>query len=290
LPINKNLICSNRKQRTLQKTAIFSGIGLHTGKEAKMSFVPAPENTGIIFHRKDIPNAPEIPANVEYVKNTARSTNIGIADTHIHTVEHVLAALSAYQIDNLRIEIFGPEPPIGSGNSEPFVTMIEDSGILEQDAIRYIVGIKEPVYWSNDETHLVVLPYDGYRISYTLHYPGVAAIGSQFFSLDVNSENFKKEISPCRTFAKYEEISYLIDKGLIKGGSLDNAVIIKNDVILSKEGLKFPDEMVRHKILDLIGDLSLTGFSFHGHVISIRSGHPSNVAFAKELFNYVMGD
>lgn len=285
--VNPALETIVRKQRTLKEVATFSGIGIHTGKEVGLRFCPAKEGTGIVFKRIDLPGQPIIPATVEYVQDTSRSTTIGIKDVRIHTVEHVLSAIRAYQIDNLCIEITSIEPPVGNGSSDVFVEMIEKAGIREQEHTLPIVKIQQPVYWSEGDIHLVALPYDGYRISYTLSYPGSSFLRGQFHSVLVTEANFKREIAPCRTFSLYKEISALMDRGLIKGGSLDNAVVIKDEVILSKGGLFFPDEMARHKILDLVGDLSLIGFDFHAHIIAIRSGHPSNFAFAKKLLNHI---
>lgn len=285
--VNPALETIVRKQRTLQDTTSFSGIGIHTGKEVGLRFCPAKEGTGIVFKRIDLPSRPVIPATVEYVQDTSRSTTIGIKDIRIHTVEHVLSAIKAYNIDNLCIEITSIEPPVGNGSSDVFVEMIEKVGVREQDHTVPIVKIQQPVYWSEGDIQIVALPYDGYRISYTLSYPGSAFLRGQFHSVVVNEDNFKKEIAPCRTFSLYKEISALMDRGLIKGGSLDNAVVIKDDVILSKGGLFFPDEMARHKILDLIGDLSLIGFDFQAHIIAIRSGHSSNFAFARQLLKHI---
>lgn len=285
--VNPSLEIVIRKQRTLKKTVSFSGIGIHTGQQVALRFCPAKPGTGLMFKRVDLPGQPLIPATVEYVTDTARSTSIGIKDIRIHTVEHVLAAIKAYNIHNLCIEISNIEPPIGNGSSDVFVEMIEDAGIVEQDSTVPIVKIQEPVYWSEKDIQLVALPYDGYRISYTLSYPGSPFLQAQFHSVEITPENFKNEISPCRTFSLYKEISTLIDRGLIKGGSLDNAVIIKEDAIISKGGLFFPNEMARHKLLDLIGDLSLVGFDFHAHIIAIRSGHPSNFEFAKKILNHI---
>jgi len=265
----------------------FSGIGLHTGEEVSMKFLPAKEGSGINFKRTDLPGQPIIPATIEYVCANARNTTLGIANVRIHTVEHVLAAIRAFNIDNLCIEIHGIEPPVGNGSSDVFVTMIEESGIVEQKGVVPIVKLSNPVYWSEGDIHLVAIPHNGYRISYTLNYPGTQLLKSQYFSIDINAESFKREISSCRTFSLYEEVSALMDRGLIKGASLDNAVVIKDDAILSKGGLFFPDEMVRHKILDVVGDLSLVGFEFHAHIIAIRAGHASNVALAKQIFNYI---
>jgi len=252
-----------------------------------MRFVPAKEGTGIQFKRTDLPGKPIIPATIEYVCDTARSTTIGIKDIRVHTVEHVLAAIYSYQIDNLIIEVSTIEPPVGNGSSDTFVDMIEKVGIQEQEGFVPVVQIQKPIYWSEGDIQVVALPYDGYRISYTLNYPESKVLKAQFHSVAVSPENFKIEIAPCRTFSLYEEVSMLMDKGLIKGGSLDNAVIIKGDAVFSKEGLFYPDEMCRHKILDVIGDLSLVGFNFHAHVIAIRSGHSSNYSFAKKLYHYI---
>lgn len=276
-----------RLQRTLKKEISFSGVGLHTGKEVSLRFCPAPEHSGIVFQRTDLPGKPVIPAALEYVKDTSRSTTIGVGTCHVQTVEHVLAAVHAFQVDNLCIQVTEGEPPIGDGSSATFVEMIEEAGIQEQTAFTTIATLKSPVHFSHGESHLIALPSDEYRISYTLHYPKTTVIRSQYYSAPVNAEDFKKNLSTCRTFALYEEITYLMERGLIRGGSLENAVVIKDDVIFSKEGLRFPDEMVRHKVLDLIGDLSLVGFHFCAHIIAIRSGHASNVALGRLLMNEI---
>lgn len=284
---NSRITKSFRKQRTLKKSVSLSGIGVHTGHEVRMDFHPAEPGQGIIFRRADLPHRPRVPANVEYVCDTSRSTTIGIGKECIHTVEHVLAALKAYNIDNVTVDVSNIEPPIGDGSSQPFVEMIEKGGVEEQQSDIPIYKFEAPIHWSEGDIHLAILPYDGYRISYTLNYPDSKAIRAQYYSVLVNSENFKREIAPCRTFSLYKEVSYLMDRGLIKGGSLDNAVIIHDDAIFSKNGLHFPDEMARHKILDLIGDLALVGAQFEGHIISIRSGHSSNYQLAKKIFNHI---
>lgn len=277
----------SRPQRTLKKEISYSGLGLHTGEEVSMTFLPAKEGTGVHFKRIDLPGQPIIPATIEYVCANARNTTLGIADVRIHTVEHVLAAIKAFNIDNLCIEVHGIEPPVGNGSSDIFVGMIEEAGIVEQKSVVPIVKLTHPIYWSEGDIHLVALPYNSYRISYTLNYPENRLLKSQYFSIDINTESFKREISPCRTFSLYEEVSILMDRGLIKGASLDNAVVIKDDAVLSKGGLFFPDEMVRHKILDVVGDLSLVGFDFYAHIIAIRAGHASNAALAKQIFNTI---
>jgi UDP-3-O-[3-hydroxymyristoyl] N-acetylglucosamine deacetylase len=273
-----------RHQSTIGTSQEISGIGLHTGEAVTLRFVPAREGEGIFFRRVDLPGQPIIPAAVEYVAGTARGTTLAVADAKIHTVEHVLSAVRAYQIDNLCIEISSIEPPAGDGSSNEYVAMIERAGIVEQTATVPVVELKKPVWWSQGDVHLVALPCDVYRISYTLHYPDVPPLGSQYFTFDVNSNNFKDQISSCRTFALYDELLALMDHGLIRGGSLENAVVVQNEAIISKGGLQFSDEAVRHKVLDLIGDLSLVGIPFTAHIIALRSGHASNCQFAQKLY------
>ncbi len=279
-----------RPQRTLKKSVSYSGIGIHTGKEVAIRFCPAPAHSGVVFQRVDLPGKPIIPAAAEYVQDTSRSTTIGIGTCSVQTIEHVLAALSAYHIDNLCIEVSEGEPPVGDGSARTFVELVEEAGIAEQEATKTVVKLKEPVHFSDGQTHLVAIPSDRFRISYTLHYPKTPVIRCQYFSLEITPENFKEEIASCRTFTLYEEVTLLMERGLIRGGSLENAVVIKDDVVFSKEGLRYPDEMVRHKILDLIGDLSLVGFPFLAHVIAIRSGHAANVVLAKELIKQFCSD
>ena len=246
---------------------------------------PAEENHGIVFKRVDLPGQPTLPAHVDYVRGTPRCTIIGKNGTSIQTVEHILSALSGCEIDNVMIEIDGPEVPILDGSGLGFVELIDKAGVTIQKASKHILRISSPVYWSKGDVHLVALPADEFRISYTLSYPTTNFLRSQFYSISVTEESYKNEIAPCRTFSLYEETVPLIEQGLIKGGSLENAVVIKGDAVLNPEGLRFSDEMVRHKILDVIGDLSLTGLQPNMHVISIRSGHHSNTSFAKELLN-----
>lgn len=276
-----------RKQQTLKDFVSYSGVGLHTGRDVHMRFCPAPIGTGIIFKRVDLAGTPQIPATIEYVCDTDRSTTIGIGDVRIHTVEHVLAALAAYNIDNLYIEVDNIEPPVGNGSSDVFVEMIEQVGAEEQAAELSVARVNEPIFYSEKDIQIIALPYEGLRFSYTLNYPNTKLLRAQFHSVELTPESFKKEIAPCRTFSLYEEISNLLDRGLIKGASLDNAVVIKEDVILSKNGLFFQNEMVRHKILDVIGDLKLVGINFHAHIISIRSGHATNFQMAKAIYRAI---
>ncbi len=270
-------------QKTIKNKVSYSGIGIHTGEPVTLSFCPAPENYGISFRRVDLSGSPEISASLDHVIDTSRSTTLGKQGVKIHTVEHVLAAVRAFGIDNLIIEISNIEPPVADGSSQVFGELLEEAGLLELKETKKIYSLKEPVFYSEGDLSLVAIPSDCYKVSYTLNYPQSKVLNCQFYSLVVTKESFKKEIAPCRTFSLYEEVTMLMDAGLIKGGSLDNAVIIKGDVVLSKGGLRFDNEMVRHKVLDVIGDMSLIGVPFNAHIIAIKAGHASNFAFAKKI-------
>ncbi len=274
------------RQKTIKTSVSLSGTGLFTGTKVNLRICPADVDQGIVFQRIDLPSKPKIAANIAFVRETPRCTILGNEEVVIQTVEHILAAINAYGIDNLLIEIDGPEIPIFDGSSFPFTEMIEKAGVCEQAKEKLIRRITKPVYWSQGNIQLIALPSEEYRISYTLHYPHSSIIGSQFYSVLVNEHQFKNAIANSRTFSLYEEIAPLIEKGLIKGGGLENAVVIKDNTIVNPEGVRYPDEMVRHKILDMIGDLSLVAMPFLGHIIAIRSGHASNTAFARELVNY----
>lgn len=286
LTLNEHRIALRRKQRTLQRSVSAAGIGLFSGENVFIRLCPSTEDSGIVFERTDLSNRPLLPARSEYVQGTPRCTVIGKGDHYVQTVEHLLAALRAYDIDNVRIEISGSEVPIFDGSSMHFVNMIEEAGICELEAEKELIAIKTPIFWSQGDIHLIALPSDEYRISYTVHYPHSKKIGTQFFTFSLDPERFKNEIASSRTFSIYEEIEPMIKKGLVRGGSLDNAVIIKNDEVVNPGGLRFPEEMVRHKVLDLIGDLALVP-PFLAHVFAVCSGHASNNAFAKLLLNHI---
>lgn len=283
----KRMYLASQMQKTLKKSVSISGTGLFLGEKSTITIHPAPFDTGILFQRIDHPEKPTIPATLDSVVNTPRCTIIGNKKCSIYTVEHLLAALKAYEIDNAWIELDGPEIPILDGSSAAFCDLLEEGGSVFQNKEKHFYHLSTPLFWSQNDVHLIALPSEEFRISYTLHYPNSQILRSQYFSKEINQQVFKNEIASCRTFCLYEEIAPLIDKGLIKGGSLLNAVIIKNDAVMNPEGVRFPDEMVRHKVLDLIGDLSLIPISFYAHIIAIRSGHASNVAFGKELYNHI---
>lgn len=270
-------------QKTIQKQVVTSGSGLFTGEKVSLKICPAAPNTGIRFQRVDLPGKPQIAAHHSFVKETPRCTRLANETSTIFMVEHLLSALRGMGVDNVLVEVDGPEIVAADGSSKLFVELIEEAGIVSQEAPLKVIQIKEPLYFSDKDVQLIALPSPLFQISYTLHYPQSALLGSQFYHLTLTPERFKKEIAPCRTFSLYEEILPLIEKGFIKGGGLENALVIQGDRILNPEGARFPDEMVRHKVLDLIGDLSLVGAPILGHIISIRSGHASNLALAKMI-------
>lgn len=274
-----------RVQKTLKSPIEIAGIGLFSGHPVQLQIKPAPANHGIVFVRTDLAGSLSIPALSSYVVATPRCTVLGRDGVVIQTVEHLLAALCAFEIDNALIEINGPEVPVLDGSSLPFVRLIKQAGIVQQETPKTIYRLVEPLYYSEKETHIVAIPSNEFKVSFTLQFPAVYSIATQYASFSLSPEIFEKEIAPARTFSAYEEIAPLIEKGLIKGGSLENAVLIQGGEVLNPEGVRMADEFVRHKILDVIGDLSLVGFTFLAHVIAIRSGHASNFAFAKILEN-----
>ena len=274
-----------RQQKTLAAEVAYEGIGLHTGELVTVRFVPAPINHGIVFSRVDLPHQPVIPARIEYVCETSRNTTLGIGPVRIYTVEHLLAALYAYEINNLRVEISAVEPPAAGGSAMVYVEMIEKAQVVEQEAQVHLLKLEKPLFYAQDDTLLIALPAEEYRISYTLSYPNHPVLDAQFASITVNAQTFRKEIAPCRTFGLYNEILPLLSRGLIRGCSLANAVVLDGAAVFSQGGLFFSNEMARHKLLDLIGDMSLVGLPFLAHIVAIRSGHGSHRVFAEQLLN-----
>ncbi len=275
-----------RHQRTIAKAVSYSGRGLHTGEETTVRFVPAPANAGVRFRRVDLPDSPEILAEISQVVDTtseSRRTTIGANGVRVTTVEHLLAAVHGLEIDNLVIEIDGGEPGELDGSSLQVAGMLRDAGIVEQrDAERAYLTIDRPIAFANWGTEIVAIPYDGFRLSFTIDYKN-PLIGSQFATFDISEDTFLREIAGARTFALLSEVDAPKEHGLIKGGSLENAVVVGDGEVLSREPLRFADEFVRHKILDLLGDLFLLGMPIRGHVISVKSGHASNVEFVRRV-------
>jgi UDP-3-O-[3-hydroxymyristoyl] N-acetylglucosamine deacetylase/3-hydroxyacyl-[acyl-carrier-protein] dehydratase len=232
----------------------------------------------------DLPDKPFIDAHVSKVQKVERATTISEGGVNVHTVEHVLSALTGMGVDNAIIEMDSNEPPIADGSSMPFVELIRKAGLQVQDAPRRVFELREPIYLeSRDGSLLTIVPDKKFRISCT--HVGPEGRTTQFFSTEVNPETYEKDIAAARTFVFYEDIAPLLEKGLIKGGTLESAVVIRGDTALSKHPLRFSDEFVRHKILDIIGDLSLFGRRIMGHVIAVRPGHGPNTELARAVLN-----
>ena len=274
-----------RQQRTIKNQFTFEGIGIHTGAKVRTVFKPAPAGTGILFRRVDLDPVVEIPAKAEFIDpgEVKRNTTLARDGTQIHTVEHILAAASGMHVDNLIIDIDADEPPEpADGSVLELVESIKTAGVENQGVPVKYLKITTPISYYKDDVELLALPYDGFRVSYTIEYES-EFIGTQFISLDIDPSVFSAEIAPSRTFALMSDVEMLRKEGLIKGGSLDNAVVVDENGIMNDDPLRFPDEFVRHKVLDIIGDLTLAGAPISGHIIAIRSGHNYNLPFAKLL-------
>ncbi len=246
-----------------------------------MKFLPAEPNTGIRFKRVDLQGSPEIEASIEYVTETVRSTTLTKGNIKLQTVEHVLATFAGYGIDNAIVELDASEPPVGDGSSRPYCKMIESAGIASQAEQRDFFKVQQPLEIRQGESHYTVFPHDGFKITCTSS--DKAGRHTEFLSLDITPETWEKDVAHARTFCFYEEIEYLIKKGLIKGGSLANAIVIRDDAVLTTEPLRYREEFVRHKILDIIGDITLLGKPIQGHIIAVCPGHEGNAALTREL-------
>ena len=295
------------KQHTIKRSISVKGIGLHTGAKVKMTFHPAPVNHGLKFQRTDLENQPVIMADVNKVISTKRGTTIGNADVHISTVEHTLSALAGMEIDNVLIEIDGPEAPILDGSAIEIVNALEKVGLEEQDEDREYFEITEPVSYTDDETgtELLALPSEHFEITTLIDFNS-QVLGHQYASLNRISD-YKKDIAPCRTFVFVHELEYLLNENLIKGGDFKNAIVIadrkmdqkeldalakrlgKPSIKVDKEGilntvkLQFENEPARHKLLDVLGDIALVGKPIKGKIVATKPGHTANVSFAKIL-------
>jgi UDP-3-O-[3-hydroxymyristoyl] N-acetylglucosamine deacetylase/3-hydroxyacyl-[acyl-carrier-protein] dehydratase len=301
-----------RLQRTLKEPASFSGVGIHTGNRCTVTFKPAPIDHGVVFVRTDLKGNPEVRADIDNVTDLTRGTTLASNGIKICTVEHILAALAGLEIDNAIVEVDNNEPPVGDGSCLPFVEAILKGGISEQDAVRNILEIDTPIYHSEPArgVDLVALPSDDFRITFMVDYRN-PALGTQYTFLASLEEEFVEEFAPARTFCFLQEVEKLKDQGIIKGGKLDNALIvcdgeptpeelrklgdkfgIKEKLFVGKSGilndepLRFYNELVRHKALDLLGDLALIGVPMRAHVLAARSGHAANVALTKRIKDF----
>ncbi len=297
-------------QRTIGSVVRLEGVGLHTGNPSTIEFHPAPANHGITFVRRDLEGSPEIPALVDYVTDISRGTTLSNDGASVHTVEHVLAAVVGLEIDNLRIELTANEPPIGDGSAMPYVEPLLAAGFVDQDAPRGYLVIDSTTSYTNEDkgVEIVALPLaDDYRMTVMIDYNN-PALGSQHTGLFSLEKEFIKDFAPSRTFCFLHEVEMLREQGLIKGGNLDNAIVIvdgdpkqddvnklirkfnlEGSVILGEHGtlnnlpLRFKNEPARHKLLDLLGDLALVGAPIQAQILAARPGHASNVEFAKKL-------
>ncbi len=269
------------KQRTLLREVSIKGNALHTGDAVHMTFKPAPANHGIVFRRVDLHGHPELKPRVDQITDLVRATTIQVGHAKLHTVEHVLSALHGCGIDNLQIDIDASEPPIMDGSARPFVQLIQQGEPVEQDAEREYFSLTETISVARGNSSIIALPFDGLKITCTS--ADDRGIHTQHLSLVIDPEVYAAQIAAARTFTIYEDIEELIKLGKIKGGSLDCAVVIKGDKIISKEPLRFADEFVRHKMLDIIGDILLLGVPLKAHIVATRPGHAVNAELTKIL-------
>ena len=271
-----------RLQRTIKKELAFHGVGLHTGREVSMRLKPAPRDAGIVFTRTD--KGVNINASVTEVSDTAFATTLGNGKGKIRTVEHLLAAASGLGIDNLHIEVDGPEVPILDGSAMGFVRAMKDCGLARQASNRPYLRVTRPVVFKEGQIEIAVMPYEGRRISYQIDFDH-RMLGQQHMDIEIDEMSFAEEIAPARTFGFVKDVEYLQSMGLAKGGSLDNAILLDDNGVVNASGLRFDDEFIRHKVLDFIGDTSLAGLPIYGHFMVNRSGHSSNVKFLKQLLS-----
>ena len=267
------------KQKTIAREIMYSGIGLHSGAEVKMKLSPAPVDTGIVFIRTDLPNKPRIKAIASNVTSTLRATTIGDGEIKVFTIEHLMSALFASDIDNCYIELDNEEPPVVDGASEVFVKLLSEAGSVEQDKMRQEIVIKKVYRIDDKERFVMVVPYDGFRVSFTSLNPH-PLIGTQYFDFTFDIDAYKQEIAPARTIAYEKEVEALHKMGLGLGGNLENVIVYNDEGWMNK--LRYADELVRHKILDIIGDLRLAGV-LKAHVIAVKSGHELNTKLAKKI-------
>ena len=269
-------------QQTLAAPVSYSGIGLHSGKNVNMCMLPAEVDTGIVFIRTDLPDKPEISAKPANVSSTLKATTLSENGAEVFTVEHLMAALSMMGIDNCRIEMDSPEPPVTDGSSGVFSDLILEAGRKTQAAPRKVYVLDRAFAVHQDDRYICVLPYDGYRISFTSINPH-PLLGTQYYDIELTEENFLKEIATARTVAFMHEVEQMKKMGLGLGGNTDNVVVFDNTGILSET--RFDNELIRHKILDVIGDLYLLGH-IKAHVVAVKTGHAFNAELARQIENY----
>ena len=271
------------KRKTIIDKISYEGVGLHKGENIVLNLIPAEAGTGIIFKRVDFEEEKqEIVMDVDNTFDLTRGTNLqNEHGAKVHTIEHFLSALYVYGITDLLVEIDGNELPIGDGSAKPFVELFQGKvAELDEDAPEIVVT--EPVFISEGDKHIVALPYDGYKITYSIRFEHTY-LKSQMAEYEVDLETYSREVAPARTFGFDYEVEYLKANNLALGGTLDNAIVVKKDGVLNPGGLRFEDEFVRHKMLDIIGDLKVLNKNIKGHLIAVKAGHALDIAFAKKL-------
>lgn len=279
-----SFVFSMIKQRTLKNAIRATGVGLHTGEKVYLTLKPAPVDTGIIFRRTDIEPNVDILANAENVGDTTLSTTLMKGDVRVSTVEHLLSAMAGLGVDNAIVEVSSSEVPIMDGSAGPFVFLIQSAGIQEQPAAKKFIRIKRKVSISEGDKVAEFLPFDGFKVSFSIDFDHpVFKDRVARAEVDFSSTSFVKEVSRARTFGFTRDFEYLRSKGLAKGGSVDNAIVVDQYRILNEDGLRYEDEFVKHKILDAIGDLYLLGNSLIGEFRAHKSGHALNNKLLREL-------
>ena len=259
-------------QRTIRSRAEVKGIGLHTGKPATLTFCPAPPNTGVHFVRTDLPGRPSLRAHALLVNATTLATTVGGPIFSVSTIEHCLSTLSAYRIDNVIIELDGPEIPICDGSAKDFQIALSKVGMIEQDEPRKYAYVNQTLYYGDSNKHAYITPYNGLRVTATIDFAH-PKIGRQTMDIDINEQSFAREIAGARTFGFMKDVEIMRSKGLALGGSMENAIVLDENEILNPGGLRFEDEFVRHKVLDALGDLVTLGMPLMGHVVLYKAGH-----------------
>ncbi len=270
------------RQRTLAGPVVRDGRGLHTGREVRATLRPAEQETGFLFRRVDLEGRPTVHARVENVTGVEWETVIGAGERAVRTIEHLLAAVVAAGVDNLEVDLDGPEPPAMDGSSARWCEAIREAGVVEQDAPAHILAVEEPVEVRCRDSHYTVLPHPRYRVSAEIEFEN-PAIGRQFASVEVDGERFCREVAGARTFGLASWRESLQARGLALGATLENTVVVTDEGVAAETELRFPDEFVRHKVIDVIGDLALVGARLRGHVVAHRPGHRGNVELARRL-------
>ena len=270
------------EQKTIATPVVCEGIGLHTGQAANLKIWPAPPDQGIVFVRSDLKRPELIPARCENIRSTQNASTIGVNGTRVSTVEHLLAALYGMHIDNAVVEVQGPEVPIMDGSAEPFAELLASAGLKAQARPRRKLIVTRTVRVTEEDKWAEFRPAADFRVHSTISFDH-PAIGDQTLELEFINGNFREEISRARTFGFLHEVQALQAQGLAKGGSLDNAILLDFHRVLNPEGLRYPDEFVRHKILDTLGDLMLLGLPIQGHYHGFKSGHAMNLKLVQAL-------